>query len=293
MDFEGRVFVNWEEAAQMLGIDQEALRQSMLFRWCGTSEHEGEEWLPVILTRPRPEFMTKLEFGQPKGQPDLTWNDQDSYYANQCEKAYRILSFEDGSSLPLHGYAGMDFWHADHGHRTGWPHCFTVGGHTLVVSPQTVINACVTGYMDTPRIAPLAWCESGFSFDLCFAIVDCDDTYESRPTDLMESTIFRRDDVIRLRNRVSGRGVQMAETDDTKPAPKPKRIRSDREDNLLRVIAGLWALSGLPPEHHVTADKLEALFQSWDWEKPAKSAIAETMLRDAANLPGARVRKSD
>jgi len=72
-----------------------------------------------------------------------------------------------------------------------------------------------------------------------------------------------------------------------------QRLRSDREQNLLRVIAGLWALSDLPSQHNTTADKLSALFDSWKWDKPAKQTIADTILKEAANLPGAVIRKSD
>ncbi|MDI1254122.1 hypothetical protein [Thermomonas sp.] len=74
---------------------------------------------------------------------------------------------------------------------------------------------------------------------------------------------------------------------------KPARIRADREENLLRVIAGLWALSGLPAEHNTTADKLSALFDSWGWDRPAKSSMADTILRHAAKLSGAVIRTSD
>ena len=74
---------------------------------------------------------------------------------------------------------------------------------------------------------------------------------------------------------------------------KPVKLRADREENLLRVIAGLWALSGLPAEHNTTADKVSGLFDSWGWDKPAKSSMADTILKQAANLPGARIRTSD
>lgn len=73
--------------------------------------------------------------------------------------------------------------------------------------------------------------------------------------------------------------------------PKPRKIRADREENLLRVIAGLWALSDLPHAHNVTADKLSALFDGWGWDKPAAGTMADTILREALNLPGAVIRK--
>lgn len=67
------------------------------------------------------------------------------------------------------------------------------------------------------------------------------------------------------------------------------RFRSDREEALLRVIAGLWALSSLPRQHNSTADKLSALFAGWGWDKPAKSTIADNILKPAASLPGANL----
>lgn len=68
-----------------------------------------------------------------------------------------------------------------------------------------------------------------------------------------------------------------------------KRIRGDREQTLLRVIAGLWSLSTLPPEPTTAADKVSALFDGWGWEKPTKATIAEKVLSPAVKLD--RVRK--
>lgn len=93
---------------------------------------------------------------------------------------------------------------------------------------------------------------------------------------------FRRSDIEALKSGSLG-----------KQEPQPRKIRSDREETLLRVIAGLWALSGLPSQPHKTADKLSALFDGWRWDKPAKSTIADTILKEAANLPGACIRNSD
>jgi len=97
--------------------------------------------------------------------------------------------------------------------------------------------------------------------------------------------IVRVANLLRFLGEVQGAGMP----EDSKPA----KLRSDREENLLRVIAGLWALSGLPAEHNTTADKVSALFDSWQWDKPAKSSIADTILKQAASLPGARIRTSD
>lgn len=74
---------------------------------------------------------------------------------------------------------------------------------------------------------------------------------------------------------------------------KPMKLRSDREETLLRVIAGLWSLSDLPREHNTAANELSYLFDSWGWDKPRKSTIADVVLKQALNLPGAKIRKSD
>lgn len=99
-----------------------------------------------------------------------------------------------------------------------------------------------------------------------------------------ENLWFRRADIERFKR---GDEVSIVPATDN---GKPARLRSDREENLLRVIAGLWALSGLPAEHNTTADKVSGLFDSWGWDKPAKSSMADTILKQAANLPGARIR---
>lgn len=101
---------------------------------------------------------------------------------------------------------------------------------------------------------------------------------------------FLHSDINRIVSE-AGSGDSSRTIESNRSTDKP--IRSDRENNLLRVIAGLWALSSLPTEHHTAADKISALFDEWKWDKPAKSTIADNVLNEAAKLPGAKVRKSD
>lgn len=86
-------------------------------------------------------------------------------------------------------------------------------------------------------------------------------------------------------NSISNNGERTPSTDS-----KSEKLRSDREENLLRVAAGLWELSSLPSEASTVADKLSALFDGWGWEKPSKKTIADTVLARAAKLP--RIRTS-
>lgn len=73
-------------------------------------------------------------------------------------------------------------------------------------------------------------------------------------------------------------------------AAKQPKLRSDREQNLLRVIAALWEFSGLPKEQNTAADKLSGLMQGWGWEQPAAGTMADTILKAAANLPRNNIR---
>ncbi len=66
------------------------------------------------------------------------------------------------------------------------------------------------------------------------------------------------------------------------------KVRPQREQNLLRVIEGLWMLSSLPRAPNVTADKLSALFDTWGWDGPGKSTMADTILKPASQLPKAK-----
>lgn len=68
------------------------------------------------------------------------------------------------------------------------------------------------------------------------------------------------------------------------------KLRADREETLLRVIAGLWEVSGLPKKPTTAADRLEALFTGtgdggWGWEKPSKKTMADAVFALAARLP--------
>lgn len=232
--------------------------------------------------------MTTLVYGSWDRTPDISWNGRETFYRN-CEGKQEIC-FSDGLTFPLRGHDGRDEWEAHHGDGSGWGHCFTLSGETLTVSPRTVRAACESdGYVDALGLAPREWCDSGFPFDMFFMVVEVNNTrYKRKPENLFEAGLFLREDVIRIRD-----GARSPVADAQVAIPKPGKIRSDREENLLRVIAGLWALSGLPAEHNTTADKLSGLFDTWGWDKPKKSSIADDTLKQAANLPGARIRTSD
>lgn len=272
-------------------MDREGLRQSLLYQWSPRADESNKAWLPVMVTLPKGEFMTRLEIDTYIREPEYRWNNRDSYY-RETDGRVDIL-FTDGFSLPLRGREGPDCWDSHHGSGSGYAMCFTVSGATLVLSPECVSEACADdGYMASAVIAPKAWCKAGFPDDLHFVVVDVDNTlYKKRPKNLFEVAVFERADVANMK-ALMGQGAVSGPTLGAENAATPKadRIRTDREETLLRVVAGLWALSDLPPEQHTTADKLSALFDEWGWDKPVKGTIADRVLKPAANLPGAKVR---
>lgn len=244
MLFQHRTFVKWDEAAQVLGMDREGLRQALLYHWSPhRSGDEKKEWLPVLLTLPHHEYMTTLQFDSWNRQPDIRWNNRDSYYQNCSAGGH--LKFSDGTSMPLEGRVDGGSWAASHGHGTGWGHTFTVGGEKLVISPETVANACAEdGYIGGIAIAPYGWCEDGFPHHLCFVIVDCQNTiYKQQPRNLYESAVFLRKDLERI---VDQRSVSAT----AKPMDERERT------SLLCIIGGL------------------ARSQNLDLSKPHKAAAA-------------------
>lgn len=283
--YDKRIFLSWDEAATVLGMDAEGLRQALIWKWSPTRDFDAENWLRVYLPTPDGEYMTRLQFSGREAA--YFWNKRGNYYRNTEGKD--ALDFSDGLQLQLRGSDGLDSWDSHHGGLTGWSHCFAVSGSTLVVDPESVRYACIAdGRFDTLAVAPKGWCAEGYPHDLHFVVVRTDNSfYRSKPESLFEAGRFLREEVAALAEQSKD-----TERPRRRSGAVPSPLRSDYEENLLRVIAGLWALSGLPVEHNTTADKLSGLFDSWQWDKPAKSTIADRILKRAAELPGARVRTS-
>jgi len=107
-----------------------------------------------------------------------------------------------------------------------------------------------------------------------------------------EAARFRVADLDRLLNSPS----DLDGAGEVTPPPEKgiEKLRSDREQNVMRVIAGMWALSkNLPDTPNGVAEKLVALFEVWRWESPAKKTMADTILNRAFRLQGAMIRKSE
>lgn len=236
MDFENRIFVTWDEAAQMLGTDREGLRQAMLLKHSPNWDEPTESWLPVVISTRLDGFMTRLEWGH-RRYPDFQWNDRTTFYRTVGDglrgspDAPGLLTFNDGTSIPLRGRADGDRWEATHGYGAaeGVGMTFIVDGDTLVVSPETVRQACRLGYIDSLRIAPRAWCRERFSDDQAFCVVRIGDSlYDEKPDNYFESFRFLREDVVRIRS-------------EPKVSASGRDLRADARQSYERVIAVLWS----------------------------------------------------
>ena len=295
MKLEKRHWLSWSEAAEILGFDDEGLRQEMMHR---ASLNPRELWLPAyVSSRHDLGFFSSFGFDgydrevQQYAIPDLG----DDLRLGPCVRASKSAASASNSfELPNIGGTETLNWSATHDHGTGWRNCYILRG-MLILHPEAVAAACeMGGYFDglRPAAAPLEWCDGGL-FPREYFCLDFDAELLKRTFDEASgaelSVLSETGDSVRFRGVDVKRALASANNEVPLPAVLPSaaesRLRPQREQNLLRVIAGLWALSDLPKAHNVTADKLSALFDSWGWDGPGKSTIADTILKPAASLP--------
>lgn len=270
MSLSNRIYLKWDEAAQLLGMDREGLRQAMLHSWSPARHDPYLPWLPVVLTVPSDGFMTTLRFNSWDATPDFFWNGRDNFYREVENAGRNALSFSDGTEVPLNGASGKDRWDASHGYGSGWGHTFEVSGDTLYVSPESVRAACERdGAFGAVSIAPKDWCDDGFPHNRCFLIVDCDNNlYRRKPASLFEDTFFLRNDVLRF--QVGSK-------------PQGGEIDPRREKSLLRVIRALDTIAGLPKRGAATS--VEKQIDELGFSGPNDETIRKILDEARALLP--------
>lgn len=268
MTYDNRIYLRWDEAAEVLGLDQEGLRQALRHRFSPDIGTSGDQWLPVVLTTRNEGFLASLICGDPDKQPTFCWSSRNSYYEH-CEGKQK-LEFLDGSVLELNGRQDNDYWEANHGHGSGVGMPFTVGGQTLVVSPGAVRYACDhDGYFDSVDIAPRGWCKEGFPSEF-FHVVKFDGSmFQKKPVNLFDEGQFLADDVMQLRAKLAGHAASSAIQ---RAAPsKDRPLRSDTRENLLRIIRVLSAKANWP-EREAVGEILQ-LLQSHGFDGPSDDTI--------------------
>lgn len=195
--FENREYLRWHEAAEVLGMDSEGLRQALRSRLSPSLGTKGGPWLPVILATRGEGFLAHLKCDNPDRQPLVQWNNEHTFRTRlegQC-----VLGFSDGTELPLFGKSGRDYWDANRGYGSGYSRTFTAGGETLVLSPDSVRHACdYEGDLESVDVAPYDWCNDGFPTESFHVIEIPGSMFQKKPTNLFESGKFLRSDVLRL-----------------------------------------------------------------------------------------------
>lgn len=263
-----REYLNWHEAAEILGMDNEGLRQAIQFRLSPSPRGRSEPWLPVVVSTKREGFLTSLQFDRFAEEPGFSWASQDSFYAN-CDGQDR-LAFSDGSELLLRGKSGADFWEAVHNHGTGFSLTFIAGGLTLVVRPEAVRNACDhDGYFDSVDIVPRDWCSEGFPSKFFHVVERSGSMFDRKPINLFDEGRFLVDDVMRLRDDKSDRPGSSTKTKTAPPQDKP--LRADTRENLLRVILALSVKANWPEREAV--GEIQQLLDSLGFEGPSDDTI--------------------
>ena len=280
-----RHFLNWAESAARLGTDEEGLRQALqLELW--------EELRAYVRSSDRPFIGTMA------GDGAVLTDGQDGPYTWSTWDSDAPTHLKNGKTLPAWGgrdvYCSWEKLDTSQA-ATGYPAVYLITGF-LRIYPTLVRQAAQEGRWSGMAVTPPLWWKSEHSPvpldthgqpEVYFMLLDRGETTgHCRPPGGLEELWFNARDIEKLASKLAS---PLAQAGGAEAAKRPK-LRSDREQNLLRVIAALWAMSDLPKEHNVAADKLSALMDGWSWDKPAAGTIADTILKEAANLPGARIR---
>lgn len=232
-----REYLNWQEAAELLGTDSEGLRQALQSRLSPTAPDDSEPWLPVVVTTRREGFLTRLVFDNPERVPTVQWNGAEKFHSRL--EGRRTLDFSDGTQLALHGKAGKDYWDANHGYGSGFGSTFTAGGGTLVLSPHSVRHACAfEGDLDSVDVAPRDWCTSGFPTEYFHVVEIPGSMFDKKPINIFEAGRFLVEDVTKLLEK----NVTKAGKAQTTPKANSGSLDSRAETAYLNTIGALLHL---------------------------------------------------
>lgn len=297
MSLQSRIYLNWDEASVLLGVDREGFRQLMAHKLSPYHGDRQSPWLPVVINSKDRDFFTHLQWDVQNKIPDLTWE------VLHFEVQEKVIHFSDGTELPLKGHEDGASYEAVSDYLRGYQNCFLVGGEKLAVSPETVRRACENdGYVDDLSIAPYAWCQSGFSDDLYFRVLESKNSlHVNKPANIYDSTFFLAKDILRIKPDIDHLFGISSEAIDSKSAPivvstqnstSPELVNpwpwGSHETDLLRKLADaaerFWKL--YDPSDKSTAPTNSEVAK-WLAEKGVSNNIAQaiaTILR-ADDLP--------
>src|SRR3546814_8010961 len=97
MSLDTRLYYSWDEAASVLGMDREGLRQHLEASFSPPPGSPSEYWLPVLIGSGNLEFLGRLLWNTSVATPAYQWNSRESFYKN-CQ-LWDELKFSDGRAL--------------------------------------------------------------------------------------------------------------------------------------------------------------------------------------------------
>jgi hypothetical protein len=287
MTLETRQFLNWSETAQVLGYDDEGLRQAFMTTFSGI---ENQPWLPVCINSKNREFLARLD-----------WEKRSIWLASEAKigdfhGTDADAVFSDGTVFKNQDRTDSASWTATHHHRTGYTACYFLGGR-LVLDPAVVRYACEEGGDLRPfslRVAPREWCINEFaSEELSFYLLRPESPgYAIVPEHLSKDAFFYTEDVLRIKNMQNPK-TSVSEVSATTGSRWPW---GDHETELLRHLAAAakewW--STYDSEDPTTAPISDDV-RDWLIERGVSDRNAEvmaTILRPAGLKPGPRKKLS-
>ena len=275
--YDNRIYLRWDEAAEVLGTDREGLRQDLRYRYSPLGRANRDIWLPVLLTTRGEGFLARLWFDLTTKEPAFQWGDRNSFYKH-CEHV-RALPFADGSEILLRAEAGEDGWEATHNCGTGMHFTFVVSGQTLVASPETVRHACDhDGFVDFLDIAPRDWCADGFPETYFHVIETPGSFYSERPQSLFDAALFLTSDVLRVRQPMTGDRLPVTPRSES-AVEKP--VRTDARKNMLLVIRALYEKANMKDREAVS--DITQMLESLGYRGPSDDTI-RSLLKEARRL---------
>lgn len=281
MKLNSRLYFNWDEAAEVLGLDREGLRQFLSADLSPANGQPRHSWLPVLLDPANLELLGTLDWAQDVGDPAYGWTSRNSYYPNTEGK--REVPFSSGESFPLRGDDGLgQSWSAIHDLGTGHNMCFALVGRDWVMAPRDVASACKDhGRITTATIAPFGWCEEGFSRRYWFHWITCSNTlYQPRPVDLFFSARFRHSDVAAVKAQVEHVVAGLKQP----PAQVGSNVGntplgSRERNNLLRVITALAKEAKIDIGSDRAALQIEAAVALAGFDSPKQKTISSILAK--------------
>src|SRR3546814_12670598 len=117
MSLDTRLYYSWDEAASVLGMDREGLRQHLEASFSPPHGSPSEYWLPLLIGSGNLEFLDCTLWNMSVVTQAAQWNSRSSFYQNY--QLWIDVTVSDGRDMTLRGDVGGEWWVANHEEGTG------------------------------------------------------------------------------------------------------------------------------------------------------------------------------